>query len=610
MNRYFAILILMILLSACREDFEIETVVEATPDAPVVISEEFVEGRIGGVVIDKNGNPVSGALIRYGEFSRLTDLAGYFVFSKVLMDPNGTNMTVEKSGYFDHPIRIYPTEGSTSYLRIRLLEKLIAGNFPASEGGKITLRTGASIAIQGNAIADEEGRDYFGQVNVMGRWLDPTDSRLGEIMPGRLEGRRRTGEAAALASFGMLAVELYAPEGQSLQLREGQEAELVFPIPESLLAGAPAVLPLWYFDEEKGIWIEEGEAQMIGTNYVGTVKHFSYWNCDAPFRVVDFQARIRDQFGNPLSQVKVEICMLEGAASGSDLTNDEGIVKGKFPADERLRLKVVSNHCDAVMHEVEIGPFSEHVDLLDVEVNLTEGAAKFTGKLLDCQAGQRPTLLLEFATSQFSSIFFPDEEGAFREAVYMCDATEFKLRAVDLVGQKYGKWLSVSLQESAEGLTLEVCEDALDEFMTIAVDSTIYVYEEVLHDSLKITDIDNDLSANHLMVGKAVIEGRVHHLEVEINDLKQGSWRGRDQNASIVLWVSENIITLPGELYWYIPCWTDCSDFTVNIEASGKIGEPIIGRFTGQVPRIIENGGDTIERMATVNGAFKVIRKY
>jgi hypothetical protein len=35
---------------------------------------------------------------------------------------------------------------------------------------------------------------------------------------------------------------------------------------------------LWSFDEAKGLWKEEGQAIKTGSNYVGDVSHFSFWN--------------------------------------------------------------------------------------------------------------------------------------------------------------------------------------------------------------------------------------------------------------------------------------------------------------------------------------------
>ena len=70
-------------------------------------------------------------------------------------------------------------------------------------------------------------------------------------------------------------------------------------IPADQLSSAPAQIPLWYFDEEKGVWQEEGFAKREGNKYVGTVTHFTDWNCDDPTEGATIIGRVIDCNGNP-----------------------------------------------------------------------------------------------------------------------------------------------------------------------------------------------------------------------------------------------------------------------------------------------------------------------
>jgi photosystem II stability/assembly factor-like uncharacterized protein len=63
-------------------------------------------------------------------------------------------------------------------------------------------------------------------------------------------------------------------------------------VPSSILANAPATIPLWYFDEEQGTWIEEGSATLQNGSYVGNVGHFSSWNADAPIQTSFLKGRV------------------------------------------------------------------------------------------------------------------------------------------------------------------------------------------------------------------------------------------------------------------------------------------------------------------------------
>ena len=92
----------------------------------------------------------------------------------------------------------------------------------------------------------------------------------------------------------MMAVELQGASGESLNIAEGSTATLTFPIPQEILGNAPAEIPLWSFNENLGLWVEESVASLQGSNYVGEVSHFSFWNCDAPFELVELSFQLVD----------------------------------------------------------------------------------------------------------------------------------------------------------------------------------------------------------------------------------------------------------------------------------------------------------------------------
>jgi len=180
-----------------------------------------------------------------------------------------------------------PVEGTNS--RIANFNGLVSGLDGApilnanvevnGDGGTIETNDGAKVTFGSNTIIDSNGNLYNGSVSVYAHWYDPTSEDLSLTMPGDLRATDALGNEVQLATFGMLAVELETPDGQPLNISEGNTAELTFPL-EELADGAPNEIPLWYLDEESGIWKEEGQATKVGNTYVGEVSHFSFWNCD------------------------------------------------------------------------------------------------------------------------------------------------------------------------------------------------------------------------------------------------------------------------------------------------------------------------------------------
>lgn len=74
-------------------------------------------------------------------------------------------------------------------------------------------------------------------------------------------------------------------------------------------AGAPATIPLYYYDTQTGRWAEEGNATLHGTApnlyYEGTVNHFSYWNADRLYDTTTITGTIHGCNGQPVGGAMV-----------------------------------------------------------------------------------------------------------------------------------------------------------------------------------------------------------------------------------------------------------------------------------------------------------------
>ena len=117
----------------------------------------------------------------------------------------------------------------------------------------------------------------------------------------------RNNNRVTLASYGMIAVELESTAGEKLQIATGNSATLTMPIPSSIQSSAPATIALWSVNEQTGIWKEEGTATRSGSNYVGTVSHFSFWNCDISIPAVNLSMTIKDEHAVPLVHAHVRL---------------------------------------------------------------------------------------------------------------------------------------------------------------------------------------------------------------------------------------------------------------------------------------------------------------
>ncbi|WP_315814831.1 hypothetical protein [Paraflavitalea speifideaquila] len=121
---------------------------------------------------------------------------------------------------------------------------------------------------------------YTGQVNVVANYINPTSPDFFARMPGDLAADNADNKRGALISYGMSNLDLLDDKGNKLKIKAGKDVMVTLPVPQKLQSSATPSIDMWYFDEEKGIWKQEGKGAYQHGKYVGKVTHFSVWNYD------------------------------------------------------------------------------------------------------------------------------------------------------------------------------------------------------------------------------------------------------------------------------------------------------------------------------------------
>lgn len=353
---------------------------------PSLQSDDVVltQTSVAGTVVNEKGVPVEGASVSCGSKTTLTDRYGAFQFINVNISKSNGSVKVEKANYFKAYRNFVTIPGTLNHVRIRMLPKTVNGTIIGTTGGSVSLSGGAKLTLPANAVTDASGNPFDGTVNVSMTWINPSDPNLPEMVMGDLRGITKNGEERGLETFGMIGVELKSNSGQDLKIKTGQKADLLFPIPSGLLANAPAKIDLWHYDETKERWMQEGTATKSGSNYLAQVSHFSFWNCDAPFPVVDFCIKLVDSLsGKGLSNIGVRILRPNGAASYGR-TDTAGNVCGKVPRNELLKLQVL-NPCNDAISTYNIGPYSSNATNGTIKVFIPQAnRIVFKGTVKDC----------------------------------------------------------------------------------------------------------------------------------------------------------------------------------------------------------------------------------
>ena len=436
---------------------------------------------ISGFVTDENDAPVPSASVEAGGIITYTDKYGYFEVKNTLVVQNAATVTVNKPTHFKAIKTFISAEGKMAFFRIKLMPKTIAGTINASSGGNIALPNGLIISLPPNAMVNANtNASYTGTVNVAARLISATDPDLERIMPGNLQGLNGSNNLQLLTTYGMAAIELTGSAGESLQLAPLKKAQLTLPIPAAIQSNAPASIPLWYFNETKGLWMEEGTALKTGNTYTGEVSHFSFWNCDYPGQAIHFECTLVNQNGQHLQYSFVKISRVINPYNAvSSYTDSAGFIEGPVLANENLQMQVYGNSsCGQPFYSQQFTTGNTNISLGTVTVNTSGLSANINGTVTNCNFNPVANgFIMMLAGNQYFR--HPVVNGTFNFNAIPCSfPATVSLIAEDISGNQQSQTTAYSLIAGNNFIgNLQACGISTQQYIYYTINGiTNYVY--------------------------------------------------------------------------------------------------------------------------------------
>lgn len=554
----------VILLSSCRPDPIIVTPPDDDPGIlvdyePTVIP---VNGSVDGFVTDENGDAIQGAIIKLGGLSTSTNEDGHFDFLNTDMNQAGTLIRVTAPGYFDGSRRFLPTGNGVDRVRIQLLQKQFDQSLDGAMGGAVSIPGGTgTINFPANGIVDADGDLYTGTVDIAVKYLDPSAEITSQQMPGDLFGVNEDLEERMLATYGMIAVELVDDNGSPLNIGENETATINMPVPASMQGNAPATIPLWSYNEEYGVWVEEGEATLINGSYVGEVTHFSWWNCDVPLEYVALTATLTDQNGDPLKGYTVKLTS-SSVGTGYGYTNSHGVVSGIIPAGETLLAEVLA--CNTSLHTQNIGPFTNPISTIPLTANASSmPKTSATGTAL-CNGNPLNNYLVIVTGPSGKDYLYASSPTINWERLYCGNTSNSILEIVNLATQEKSNPISIAAGTQNNIGNVDACQNNLSNYFILDYNGSTYL----LSDSIGVYKNTQTYIDVGDFQGQSVIR-----LGVSFDGLVAGSYSGSLNDVSI----SINNTNATGQM----------TSFDVTTYTTDKL----IGSFSGTV---LDNSGVTV----------------
>lgn len=562
---------------------------------PDTFSEYFgnqVSRNFLGNVIDKNKNPIEGVTVTIGNETATTDSNGVFMINNANVKERFGYVKAEKAGYIHGSRSVVPSNG-TNKVTIMLLEATVAGTINSGSAETVSMGNGSSVSFDGNFVK-ADGSEYSGSVDVIMHHLDPADDDMAVQMPGMLYAENENGAERMLQTLGMLAVELRGTNGEDLNLPEGSSSEIKIPVDASLMGIAPSTIPLWYFDEVNGYWKEEGQATLQGNMYVGTVAHFSFWNCDIPAEAITLCVTATDEDGNILSNLYTSITSSTFGSRGGYI-NDSGEVCGFVPSGETLELAIFSyDFCGSEpLYSQVIGPFLEDSSISVVVPYSTDIIAETViGNFNTCDGNAVTDGYVQLRYG-YQTFIDAVNDGTFEINMLRCeDDNTFNIKASDYVNLQTTDSISYTFTTPLTNIgTISAC-NSITEFIQYSIDNgdSVIVFENIYANFYPDSPNYNGPAVN---IGGSGSDGNCFYLEGRLSEEPyEGTYAFFDWNDNTD--TGFNIAEC-------INMSNINNNVTYNLTTIGQIGEYIDVNFSGSYE-------DYDGNPRTISGVVHVLR--
>ncbi len=519
------IVMLMMVLTSCNpnESVDIPEVPEGMSGNSQIDFGSNIQRDFMGRIVDQSSIPLDNVNITIGNKTAITDNNGMFVINDVSVKERLGFITAQKPGYLKGMRSVVPTSG-TNMINIMLVAETLVSTVASGISSEVTLSNGAKVSFDG-AFKDENGNAYSGNVDVYMYHLETSNPAIEAIMPGNLQAENANGEERVLVSYGMLNVELKGASGEKLNIADGSVAQIELPINPAQNGVAPATIPLWHFDEVSGVWMEDGEATLVGGKYQGEVSHFSWWNWDAPFPAVILCINAVDANNNPLANLDIKLIESNAVNGRTAFTNGDGNICGFVPINEAFTLKAF-DPCGVEVFSSNIGSFAADTNYSLVLPSVT--ATVISGTLVNCANTN--------VTNGYASIIYgnqlasvPVTNGDFTLTVIQCAAlTSFSLEGVDY--DTFEETDTISYDFGSADVGNIIACNAVSEYITLQVDNdpVDYFLSNITADSWSSTSVSiggqNDIGESILISGSATTLGThpdngSSYIGIELNSL-------------------------------------------------------------------------------------------
>ena len=284
-----------------------------------------IQGQVNNI---STGNLVDNATITISGQS-INTTSGVFTLNN-LPDTGDLIVEVRKNGFVTTSRKAVFTPGTTATsIEMLILPVAQSTQFSASSlATGITLvvpNSSASVSLPAGSLINP-ATGAAPTVDVVANLTPINPAANVNAMPGDYSAIDEQGVAHVIESFGALAASFNDVSGNELNLAPNTLATVRIPV-SSRSNNIPQSIPLYYFDESRGLWIQEGTATLdaSGSFYEGTVAHFTVWNADILYDSITITGCVENAAGNKVTNASISLEGQDYNGSSRAFTNSQGV---------------------------------------------------------------------------------------------------------------------------------------------------------------------------------------------------------------------------------------------------------------------------------------------
>jgi len=264
-----------------------------------------ITGSINGIVLNaKTQLPIEGVTVSADDSSATTSATGNYNL-KNIASSDRIVVTIQNAGFAEQSkIVSLNKQDQVIGLNVSVLPVDSTEEFDPDLTKDLTVTDSpAMVKLSASSLVQADGSTLpSGMVTSRLTVIDPTTNI--DLMPGDMQTDTDGGTLAQIESFGAITATFKDAAGNDLNLATGSPATIRIPV-ASNTANPPATIPLYFYDTQTGLWVEEGTATLDASEafYEGSVTHFSTWNADRIFERVTINGCVEDTDGNRLENI-------------------------------------------------------------------------------------------------------------------------------------------------------------------------------------------------------------------------------------------------------------------------------------------------------------------